>query len=142
LHLLPEDHEFRALMLRALLEPWGRPNDLAPSAAKVLKQERAISVCISRAVDSWPRRLPAEKLFGADGLAAVSQNRLLRCLLETTIIADIEIERFLTNARCAMLQVATAIDPSLAVDQNILGFYYALARYFFFRLFRNSCGCF
>ena len=83
LQVPPDVDDFRALFWRALSEPWGRVNVLAPVAAKIVKQSAAISACISRAVAAWPRRLPAEELFGPDGLAAVADDRILRSLMET-----------------------------------------------------------
>ena len=67
----PDVDDFRALFWRALSEPWGRVNGLAPVAAKLVKQTAAIGACIKRAAEAWPGRLPADELFGPSGLAAV-----------------------------------------------------------------------
>ena len=128
LQVPPDIDDFRALFWRALSEPWGRVNRLAPVAAKIVKQSAAIGACISRAVTAWPRRLPADELFGPDGLAAVADDRILRSLLDTTTIADLDFERFLTSARFAMLQIASAADASSPVDPKALDFACALAR--------------
>ena len=50
--------------------------------------------------------------FSADGsmIAATCEDHLLRCLLESTPIYDVELERFLTGARFALLERA-ANDP-------------------------------
>ena len=124
----PDVDDFRALFWRALSEPWGRVNTLAPVAAKLVKQSAAIGDCIKRAVAAWPRRLPAEELFGPSGLAAVAADRILRSLMETATIADLDFERFLTSARFAMLQIASAADASSPVDPKALDFACALAR--------------
>ena len=124
----PDVEDFRALFWRALSEPWGRVNGLAPVAAKLVKQTPAIGACIKRAVEAWPRHLPADELFGPSGLAAVADDRILRSLMETATIADLDFERFLTSARFAMLQTASDADASSPVDPKALEFACALAR--------------
>jgi tetratricopeptide (TPR) repeat protein/SAM-dependent methyltransferase len=128
LQVPPDIDDFRALFWRALSEPWGRVNGLAPVAAKILKQSAPIGGCIARAVAAWPRRLPAEELFGPGGLAAVADDRILRSLMETATIAGLDFERFLTSARFAMLQIASSADASSLVDPKVLDFACALAR--------------
>ena len=49
--------------------------------------------------------LPLRELLGPDGLAAISGNRLLQCLLEAAPVADIDLERLLTRLRSAMLEI-------------------------------------
>jgi tetratricopeptide (TPR) repeat protein/SAM-dependent methyltransferase len=120
--------DVRALMVRALAEPWGRANDLALAAVRVLKQQGAIAGCVARTKEAWPRRLAAGELFGSAGLAAVVDDRLLACLLGSAPVADIEFERFLTNARFALLQIAAATDVSAQVDERPLAFGCSLAR--------------
>lgn len=128
LPVLPDIEDFRELFLRALSEPWGRVNQLAPVAAKLLKQSAATGACISRAVAAWPRRLPAEELFGPAGFAAVADDRILRSLIEAATVADLDLERFLTSARFAMLQIASTVDASSPIDPKALDFACAIAR--------------
>jgi SAM-dependent methyltransferase len=76
-------------------------------------------------------------------LAAMSRHRLLRCLMETASVGDIELERLLTAVRFGLLEIAGAaadasvadakpVDGTLfdgmALDQDMLGFCCALAR--------------
>jgi tetratricopeptide (TPR) repeat protein/SAM-dependent methyltransferase len=129
----PDVDDFRALMIRALSEPWGRVNDLAPVAASVVKQDSAIRACFARAVDAGPRRLSAEELLGPSSLAAISSHRLLRCLMESAGISDMELERLLTAMRFVMLEIASATDVSSGLvekrlDEKVLDFCCALAR--------------
>ena len=123
----PDTEDFRSLLVRALTEPWGRANDLAAVAARAVKQDEAISTCIARAMDAWPRRLPARELMDATGLAAVSSHRLLRCLMESAAIGDVELERLLTAMRYALLELACATGASI-VDETTLEFCCTLAR--------------
>ena len=123
----PDTDGFRALLVRAMSEPWGRASELAPAAAKLIKLSKTTGACIRRAADAWPRRLPAEEMFGAAGFAAVADDRLLRCLLESTTIADIDLERFLTSVRFALLR-AVRCRWHAAGDDQALTLACALAR--------------
>jgi Tfp pilus assembly protein PilF/2-polyprenyl-3-methyl-5-hydroxy-6-metoxy-1,4-benzoquinol methylase len=93
------DTPSRALLVRALREAWTRPADLAPAAIG------AIDV-------------------GA-GDAALFGDPLLRALLETAPVCDIDLERRLTAARRALLDTALR-GEELAGDA--LAFHCALAR--------------
>ncbi len=124
----PDVDDFRTLFWRALSEPWGRVSALAPVAAKLVKRTPAIGACIERAVEAWPRRLPPDELFGPSGLAAIADDRILRSLLESATIADLDFERFLTSVRFAMLQIASAAEASSPSDPKALHVACALAR--------------
>jgi tetratricopeptide (TPR) repeat protein/2-polyprenyl-3-methyl-5-hydroxy-6-metoxy-1,4-benzoquinol methylase len=129
LTLAPED--FRSLLVRALSEPWGRPGDLAPVAARLVKQDSALRPYVTRAMEAWPRRLPAEELLGPSGFAALCGHRLLRALMEATCIGDVELERLLTATRSALLEIASVEDTPARIGAehaDILDFCCALAR--------------
>jgi tetratricopeptide (TPR) repeat protein/2-polyprenyl-3-methyl-5-hydroxy-6-metoxy-1,4-benzoquinol methylase len=116
--------ELRTLIVRALTDPWDRPSDLAQTCARFLKQDPVIGPCIARAVDTWPKRLPANMLFGPSGPAALMANPLFEALLCIAPNADMGMERFLTMARRLLLEAArTGTEASAA-----LGFYSVLAR--------------
>jgi Flp pilus assembly protein TadD/SAM-dependent methyltransferase len=108
LRSVPDVGRIRELMIRALTEPWGRPADLSAAATSLIKQNEIIRDCIERAQAAWPRRLPAEALFGPSAETAITQDRLLRALLESACIRDMALERFFTNARALLLQAADA----------------------------------
>ncbi|HEY6993231.1 MAG TPA: tetratricopeptide repeat protein [Xanthobacteraceae bacterium] len=143
LPIVPQTEDFRSFMIRALSEPWGRANDLAPTAARVVKQDSVIKSCIARAMQAWPRRLPARELLDRSALPAISRHRLLRCLMESASIGDVELERLLTAVRFAMLELACAAEGAsvtgqgrfdgdvlggAVLDDEVLGFCCALAR--------------
>jgi tetratricopeptide (TPR) repeat protein/SAM-dependent methyltransferase len=100
------DDDLRALIARALAEGWSRPSELSALAAELVKQH----------------------VGGAqDGLDALAGDGLLRALLETAPVRDIELERSLTAARKGLL--AQAIAPECArPDDTALKFFCALAR--------------
>ena len=114
----------RPLMVRALSEPWGWPSDLARVCVDLVKLDHDIAGCVARAVEAWPRPLPGQTLFGANGLAAVAADPLLSALLDAAPIGDVEMERFLTMARRALLDAAGEMIES----GDGIGFYSALAR--------------
>lgn len=118
----------REKLVRALSEPWGRPCELAESCAMLIKLNPTIEECVIRAIRSWPQRLMPQDLIESGGLAAASADPLLRALIGTTAVCDIELERFLTTCRQALLEAASSEVSSGVEDENILGFYSALAR--------------
>jgi len=124
LHFTQDDSGIRTAMVRALTEPWGRPSELAQAATGLVRLGADIGGCVARAVSAWPRRLAAQELFGASGLAALANDALLIALLDAMPVCDIEMERFLTLARHALLEAAMTASG----DETPFGFYSALAR--------------
>ena len=119
---------FRNILVRAMSEPWGRPSELANICAGLVKLDPKIGECITRATGAWPQMLAAQELFGPSGLAATAADPLLRALLNSTPICDVELERFMTMCRWALLNAASGEISAEAGNKNILGFYSALAR--------------
>ena len=128
LRSIPRGGDLRDLLIRALLEPWGRSAELARIGAAFLKQSDIIGACVARANAAWPRLLSAQELFGSSGLSRIAGDRLFRCLLEFTVVRDIPLERFLTNARRAVLVRAIETQASDALDPDLLNVACALAR--------------
>jgi Flp pilus assembly protein TadD/SAM-dependent methyltransferase len=98
------DDDLRALVARALSEGWSRPSELSALAADLFKQS------------------PAGR---ENGLPAMTRDPLLRALLETAPVRDIDLERRLTAARLALLKAAESAET---VDGPALTFFCALAR--------------
>ncbi len=121
-----DSSEIRATMIRALTEPWGRPSELAQAGISLVKLNPDIGGCVTRATEAWPVLLSAQELFGTTGLATLATDMLLHALLDAEPICDIEMERFLTMAREAVLN--TAMTASENEAGAALSFYSALAR--------------
>jgi len=115
---------FRNLVLRAVSEGWVRPRELANVCISLIKLNGVVNDCIARANSAWPARLPAAELLDSRGMAALSHDELLHCLLECDPVTDIGLERLLVNVRHVML--TSAADD--ARDERLLGFYSAVAR--------------
>jgi Tfp pilus assembly protein PilF/SAM-dependent methyltransferase len=130
----------RDLVIHALAGGWERPIELARVSAALVKHNPAVGECVERATKAWPRRLGGEELFGASGPAAVGDDDLLRCLLESTPVWDIPLERFLTAARFALLERAATDVTAPAGEESAIGFYCALARQCFINEYVFACG--
>jgi tetratricopeptide (TPR) repeat protein/SAM-dependent methyltransferase len=130
----------RDLITRAMAEGWERPVELARVSAALVKHNPAVGECVERATKAWPRPLGEEELFGASGPAAVGDDDLLRCLLESTPVWDIPLERFLTAARFALLERAETDVAAPAGEESAIGFYCALARQCFINEYVFACG--
>jgi tetratricopeptide (TPR) repeat protein/SAM-dependent methyltransferase len=115
----------RPLVLRALAEPWDRPADLAMPAVSLVKLSPAIRDTCARAVAAWPVRIMLEDLSGR--LTAIADDELLRVVLETVPVCDIELERLLTGIRSIFLS-AVQEGPATPGEDGLLRFFCALAR--------------
>jgi tetratricopeptide (TPR) repeat protein len=107
LPVLPNADDFRAIMLRALSEPWGRASELAPVATSLIRQDGAFRECLVAATGI---EVAAKELLGGEGFAAIVSNRLLHGLLESAPVCDVGLEQLLTRIRLAMLEAATTAE--------------------------------
>src|SRR5215813_11720633 len=82
---------------------------------------------MKRAAAAWPRRLPARDLLGSAGFEAICADALLRQVLESTTIRDVDLERLLTSIRLDVLRRAWDAAGD-GVEDTILGFCCALAK--------------
>ena len=139
LNFIPDGVDLRNDLIRALSEPWGRPSDLARFTANFLRLNGATGVCIRRVASAWPRRLLPQEIFSPAELAEIADDKLLRCLLETTIICDIELERFLTAARQTMLEAVSAGVYLQQVEGHALHFFCAIAEQCFINEYVFAC---
>ncbi|MDX8386857.1 MAG: tetratricopeptide repeat protein [Gallionella sp.] len=131
--------DIRLLLNRAISESWGRPYDLMAPTLSLIKLNKDIQECIERAVNAWPRRLSAKELYSNSNLTAVSGDLLLKSLLENTSICDLDLERFLTVARFAMLDEALVDDVGIDKEESNLPFYCALAQQCFINEYVFDC---
>jgi tetratricopeptide (TPR) repeat protein/SAM-dependent methyltransferase len=115
----------RGLLLRAMSESWGRPADLAMPTVSLVKLSPAVKECCARAAKVWPARLAIEDLSGR--LAAIADDELLRVLLETAPVCDVDVERLLTGLRSILLDAARE-SPATAHEDGLFRFCCALAR--------------
>ena len=131
------------LLIRAISTPWARPASLSQSAIRLLKSG-PLGTTISRATGTWPIRLTKAQLFSTNEFSACVSNMLLKCLLEHIGVADIEMERFLTVVRSALLGAAGEQEPSVDAhlrlrSDEVLVFACALAKQCFINGYIFDC---
>jgi Flp pilus assembly protein TadD/SAM-dependent methyltransferase len=119
------DSATRDLMRRAVEEAWIRPAELVPLCALVLKANPVLGAAIRRVSEQWGK-VPASQLLPSDAESdAAAHEPFLGTLLDAAPNSDIDVERFLTVLRAAMLQQAAA---GSAVSDKTLGLHASLAR--------------
>jgi SAM-dependent methyltransferase/tetratricopeptide (TPR) repeat protein len=128
LTFIPDGLDLRDDLARAMSDPWGRPTDVARFASNFVKRSRAVCTCIRRVAANWPIFPASSELFSPTELAEISSDRLLCCLLESTIVFDLELERFLTTVRRTILAAATGGVGPQAFEQGSLRFFCAVAQ--------------
>ena len=117
-----DDAWVATMLIRAITEPWTRPGDLATVCTNMVKRAPTMKLLLARASDAWPIRMAASDFLGSASLMEISKNHLLLALLCSTRICDIQMERFLTLLRFAMLDAAACatVETSEKVDHLLV----------------------
>lgn len=84
----------------------------------------ALGEAMRRAARAWPHRLTIEQLFGSAGLAAIGDDPMLLCMLQSVPARTIELELVLTSLRAALMASAGNGQD----DDGVLTFGCALAK--------------
>src|SRR5262245_1664151 len=119
---IAEIGKLRRHVIQALSAPWGRPSELAHFSAALVKMDSAIRASIEH-MNSPPKHASWQL-----ELTGICKNEMLRCLLQSTPVSDLELETLLTAARMAMLDLATTATPATRVEKDVLSFCCSLAR--------------
>lgn len=113
--LLDRDNEpLRRMLTRALTEGWTAPSPFSPTAIALIRHS-PVRPLIDRAAEAWPARLPATEL-GRQELVAL-RDPLLRALMQSTVVHDPGLEKFLAACRFALLEIAEAAPPGETADE-------------------------
>jgi 2-polyprenyl-3-methyl-5-hydroxy-6-metoxy-1,4-benzoquinol methylase len=97
--------------------------------ATLLKVNPAVREGFARVANAWPRELPAAEILGPSGIAAISRDPMLRCMLESGTVRDLNLERYLTSLRRIVLAIAADFTASGdVVKHTVLAFCCALAK--------------
>jgi 2-polyprenyl-3-methyl-5-hydroxy-6-metoxy-1,4-benzoquinol methylase len=129
----------RALVARALSEPWARPRSFAGAAADLAKRNLVLAACVSRVTKAWPTRVTGPAFWSASERSTICGDQLLLALLTSAPVCDLDLERFLTCARLTLLEDAQG-PLSSRPQQDVLEFYCALARQCFINEYVFACG--
>jgi len=140
---LKPDHAEACNNLACVLHAQGKPTEASARFAQALSLmpqlfEQFSGVCATlvavlppigdamrRASAAWPTRLTIEQLLGSPGLAAIAADPLLLCLLQSTPVREVALERVLTALRLALLDAAIDGKPA---SEAALAFCCALAK--------------
>ena len=123
--LLSHDNEpLRRTLTRALVEGWNAAASFSPTAIALIRHS-PVRPLIDRAARAWPARLPATEL-GRPELVAL-RDPLLRALMQSTVVHDPALEKFLAACRFALLEIAEGT-PAGEIEDKLLDTACALAR--------------
>jgi len=120
--------ELRGAVARAVTDAWARLDDFNAAATDLAKHSAALAQCVARVAEAWPRRLTGDALWTPSEQAAICADPLLRALMESAPVCDLDLERFLTCARREMLDEALATRVDQVAEPALLAFRCALAR--------------
>lgn len=123
-----QDPEARATLIRAFTGRWARPSELAATGLDFVKLNPVIQGFLAR-----PQ-------FDLNVLATFGSDPLLCLLLTSTPVCDVEMERFLTMARRAMLEAACNSSPTDAGADAAIVFCGALTRQCFINEYVFACS--
>jgi 2-polyprenyl-3-methyl-5-hydroxy-6-metoxy-1,4-benzoquinol methylase/Flp pilus assembly protein TadD len=103
------------------------------------KQSAAVAAPLKRLADAWPRQVRLAELLGAQGANAMAREAMVLALLQSKVVHDLELERFLTAIRRALLQHAIEGERQ-PVDDDGLAFFCALAQQCFLNEYVFALG--
>ena len=79
-----------------------------------------IGEAMRRAIAAWPNRLTADQLLGGAGLAAICDDPMLLCMLQSVAARKAGLELVLTSLRLSLLDTAAERDERATADVGIL----------------------
>src|SRR5262245_24595618 len=85
----------------------------------LLSLNPALAAAVERATGAWPQRRPVRDLLGSSDLEAVCADALLRRVLESTTVRNVDLERLLASIRLELLRTASD-DGEAGVDDEVV----------------------
>jgi tetratricopeptide (TPR) repeat protein/SAM-dependent methyltransferase len=131
--------ELRGAVARAVTDAWARLDDFNAAATDLAKHGAVLAQCGTRVAQAWPRRVTGDELWTPVERSAICADPLLRALMESAPVCDLDLEHFLTCARREMLDEALAAAPSGTAEPALLAFRCALARQSFLNEYVHPC---
>ncbi|TWB87512.1 methyltransferase family protein [Bradyrhizobium macuxiense] len=96
-------------------------------AVGFILQSPTVTRYVQRIAGKWPLPVTNADLFGTEGVTPLASDLFLRCAMETTTLASMQLEVLLGHARAELLRLASEQEQHEA-DDDIVGFACALAR--------------
>ncbi|WFU35004.1 methyltransferase domain-containing protein [Bradyrhizobium brasilense] len=96
-------------------------------AVGFILQSPTVTSYVGRIASKWPLPVTSVELFGSEGVAPLANDLFLRCAMETTTLASMQLEVLFGYARAELLRLASKPDQD-DVDDDIVAFACALAR--------------
>src|SRR5215467_14281139 len=102
-------------------------DDFDSVVAMLVAVNPALGEGMKRAASAWPQRLPTHGLLGSS-FVAICPDALLRHVLESTTIRNVDLERLLTSMRAEFVRLATDGAAIRNLDDDAVPFCCALAK--------------
>ena len=112
------------ILTTALLEPWGRPSDIAPFACQLLKSDPEIQKALHDLASNLTRADDNNAVPGSD----FPSLPLLNAILTSGPIADVGLEKYFTSLRYELLKIAITNLNDKNNTEDRESFYCALAQ--------------
>ncbi|KWV61109.1 hypothetical protein AS156_27155 [Bradyrhizobium macuxiense] len=98
-------------------------------AVAFILQSPVITAYGARIAGKWPLPVTNVELFGTEGVTPLANDLFLRCAMEATTLASMQLEVLLGHARAELLRLAGEQgEDNGEVDEDIVAFACALAR--------------
>lgn len=98
-------------------------------AVGFILQSPAITSYVGRIAGKWPLPVTNAELFGTESIVPLARDLFLRCAMEATTLASMQLEVLLGYARAELLRLAGKQGSEGGdIDDDIVGFACALAR--------------
>ena len=98
-------------------------------AVAFILQSPVIAMYVARITGKGPLSATSSELFGAESVIPLAKDLFLRCAMETTTLASVQLEALLGHARAELLRLAGEKGGDRGdIDDDIVDFACALAR--------------
>lgn len=98
-------------------------------AVTFILQSPVIAMYVARITGKWPLSVTSFELFGAESVIPLAKDLFLRCTMEATTLASVQLEALLGHARGELLRLASEKGGDGGdIDDDMVAFACALAR--------------
>jgi tetratricopeptide (TPR) repeat protein len=114
-------------VIEALLEPWGRPSYVMPTACRLLKTNKEFLQILKESENDIYQTNHDENFLDSISKKEFDASTLLRAILSSSAIPDAEIEIFLTSLRRHFLNMADSVTLKDGKTAEIPALFFSLA---------------